>query len=241
MRTIPIELLFSLGQAGWPTDVLFRIAVERFGETKNMSFAAREVVTRADEQMDYLIAYDRVVNIMMALGEAGGVEVIKTEFGEEDRQTVRFSKSLTPELMGQAGELKLLLGLNPDLNEFHVTDRITGRAGDEILIQTRSLLSILSFLGMGMDVPTADAEENRILVTPDFLQTVIESRGPMRIRTQEERPEDSFAAVKFRNQWFYIDETDHLSKRTFSTVQLLFELLAPAGGGVAPLLSLPTG
>ena len=241
MRNIPVEVLFSLGQAGWPTDVLFRIAVERFGETQNMGFSASEVVAHADEQVKHLIRYDRVVNIIKELGQAGVVEVIQTELNGEDRQTVRFAEAMTPELMGATTELKSLLGLHPDRNEFHVTDHVVSRPDDEILIQTRSMLAILSFLGLGVEVPEADVDANRVMATPAYLLDVIKKRGPMRIRVQKEPPEDPFAAVHYRNHWFYIDATDHLSKRTFSTIQLLFELLAPSGVGATPLLSLPAG
>jgi hypothetical protein len=217
MRNIPLEALFSLGQAGWPMDVLFRISVERFGETKNMSFAAPAVVAQAGEQASYLIRYDHVVNIIMELSEAGVVEVTKTELDGEERQTVRFAGSKSPELMTLATELKTLLGLDPERNEFYVTDRIVGRTNDEILIQTRSMLAVLSFLSLGVGVPEADVDANRVMVTPEYLMKVIEKRGPMRMRVQKERPEDPFAAVQYRNQWFYIDATDHLSKRTFSS------------------------
>ena len=241
MRSIPLEALFSLGQAGWPMDVLFRVAVERFGETKNMSFAAPEVVAQAGEQANYLIRYDHVVNIIMELAEAGVVESTQTEHDGEERLTVIFSESMSPELMGAATELKALLGLDPERNEFYVTDRTVGREDDEVLIQTRSMLAVLSFLSLGVEVPEADVDANRVIVTPANLMKVIEKRGPMRIRVQKERPEDPFAAVQYRNQWFFIDATDHLSKRTFGTIQLLFELLAPGGSGTAPVLSLPAG
>lgn len=241
MRNIPVEVLFSLGQAGWPTDVLFRIAVERFGDTQNMGFSASEVVAHADEQVKHLTRFDRVVNIIKELGQAGVVEVIQTELDGEERQTVRFAKSMSPELMDAATELKSLLGLHPDRSEFYVTDRVVRRTDNEILIQTRSMLAILSFLGLGVEVPEADVDANRVIATPAYLLKVIEERGPMRIRVQKKRPEDPFAAVQFRNQWFYIDATDHLSKRTFGTIQLLFELLAPSGVSAAPLLSLPAG
>ena len=241
MRNIPVEVLFSLGQAGWPTDVLFRIAVERFGETQNMGFSTTEVVAHADEQVNYLVRYDRVVNIMKELGKAGVIEVIQTELDGEERQTVRFAESMRPELMDAATELKSLLGLRPDRNEFYVTDRIVSRTDNEILIQTRSMLAIMGFLGLGVEVPKEDVDANRVMATPAYLQKVIEGRGPMRIRVQKERPEDPFAAIQYRNHWFYIDATDHLSKRTFGTIQLLFELLAPSGSGATPLLSLPAG
>jgi hypothetical protein len=241
MRNIPLEALFSLGQAGWPMDVLFRVAVERFGETKNMSFAAPEVVAQAGEQASHLIRYDHVVNIIMELIEAGVVESTQTEHDGDDRLTVAFSESMSPELMELANELKALLGLDPERNEFYVTDRKVGRADDEILIQTRSMLAVLSFLSLGVEVPEADVDANRVMVTPAHLMKVIEKRGPMRIRVQKERPEDPFSAVQYRNQWFFIDATDHLSKRAFATIQLLFELLAPGGSDTSPLLSLPAG
>lgn len=241
LRNIPLEALFSLGQAGWPMDVLFRVAVERFGKTKNMSFAAPAVVAQAGEQASSLIRYDHVVNIIMELAEASVVESTQTEHDGEERLTVVFSGSMSPELMEEATELKVLLGLDPERNEFYVTDRIMGRADDEVLIQTRSMLAVLSFLSLGVEVPEADVEANRVMVMPAYLMKVIEKRGPMRIRVQKERPEDPFAAVQYRNQWFFIDATDHLSKRTFATIQLLFELLAPGGSGTAPFLSLPAG
>jgi len=143
--------------------------------------------------------------------------------------------------MEAATELKSSLGLQPDQNEFYVTDRILNRTEDELLVQTRSMLAVLSFLSLGVEVPDADVDANRVMVTPAYLTEVIEKRGPMRIRVQEEPPEDPFAAIQYRDHWFYIDATDHLSKRTFGTIQLLFELLAPSGSGAAPLLSLPAG
>jgi hypothetical protein len=241
MRNIPLEALFSLGQAGWPMDVLFRIAVERFGETRNMGFVAPAVIAKAGEQANYLVSYDHVVNIIMELVDAGVVETIQTELDGEERPIVRFAESMSPELIEATAELKSLLGLHPDRNEFYVTDRIVGRTNNEIIIQTRSMLAVLSFLSMGVDVPEADVHANRVLETPAFLMDIIEKRGPMRIRVQKEQPEDPFAVVQYRDHWFYIDATDHLSKRTFGTIQLLFELLAPSGSSAAPLLSLPAG
>ena len=240
LRNIPVEVLISLAQAGWPMDVLFRIAVERFGETQNMSFSASKLVDQAGEQAENLTRYDHVVNSIMKLGDAGVVETVQSEVADETRLTVKFARSMSAEQMEAATELKSLLGIHPDRNEFYVTDRILGRAEDEVLIQTRSMLAVLSFLGLGVEVPEADANANRVMVTTDSLKNVIEMRGPMRIRTQKEKPKDPFAAIQYRDYWFYIEATDHLSQRTFATTQLLFELLAPSGSSVAPFLSLPT-
>ena len=50
-----------------------------------------------------------------------------------------------------------------------------------------------------------------------------------------------FVAIQYRGHWFYVDESDLQSKRMFTLLMFLFELQAPAGGGAAPLITLPTG
>ena len=50
-----------------------------------------------------------------------------------------------------------------------------------------------------------------------------------------------FQAIRQKRDWFYIDHSDIKSKRTFATIQVFFQLAAPAGGAAAPLLTLPAG
>ena len=57
LQTIPIEVLFSLGQSGWSPEILFRMAVQRIGETENMGFTypESEAGLRAEaEKLAYL-------------------------------------------------------------------------------------------------------------------------------------------------------------------------------------------
>jgi hypothetical protein len=99
----------------------------------------------------------------------------------------------------------------------------------------------MSFLARGVDVPQEDVVANRVQPVPPDVQEIIDVRGPLRIRSQLEPPEDPYASVRYRDHWFYVDGADLRSKRAFATLMVLFELLAPGGGGAAPLLSLPTG
>lgn len=52
---------------------------------------------------------------------------------------------------------------------------------------------------------------------------------------------DVFLAVRYHDYWFYIDLTDHESKRAFGLLIYIFELQAPATSAAAPVLALPTG
>ena len=114
-------------------------------------------------------------------------------------------------------------------------------APDEISIQSRSLLAMISFLAKGVDVPNEDREAGRVVLLPDETKKALDAHGVLRIRSQKEKPVDPYVAIRYRNYWFYIDNTDTTSKRTFSTLQVLFQLQAPSRGNKAPLLTLPTG
>lgn len=238
LKAIPIDLLFALGQSGWPPDILLRIAVQRIGKAENMAFDQANVGgdpgVRAEARK--LEAYDRVVQLMLQLQDEGGFELVR---GPDEAPTLYFAADMPPELREMAAELRDRLGLEPGSNSFQVTDRLTGRSPGEILVRTRSLLAILSFLARGIEVPDEDAAANRASSLPPDVQRVIRDRGPLRIRSQENRPEDPHVAIRYRDQWFYVDGGDLLSKRTFATILVLFELLAPSGGGAAPILTLP--
>ena len=64
---------------------------------------------------------------------------------------------------------------------------------------------------------------------------------PLRIRTQPDRPEDAFIAIRHQGHWFYVEHADHASKRTIALLTVLFRLLAPDKPAAAPILTLPIG
>jgi hypothetical protein len=246
LQTIPIEVIFALGQSGWSTDNLLRIAVHRIGDAENMAFhhIASEQAYRAEAEK--LEIFDRVIQLMQRLDERNAFEVLRVDEDhdedlDDEPPIFRFARTMTPELRKLADELKGHLGLEPGRDSFVVTKRLTYRHAREILIQTRSMLAMMAFVSRGVDVPETDTAANRVQPVPPEVQEVLHERGPLRIRSQVERPEDPYAAVRFRDHWFYVDGADQRSKRAFTTLLVLFELLAPGGGGAAPLLSLPTG
>jgi len=58
------------------------------------------------------------------------------------------------------------------------------------------------------------------------------------IRHAAERPEDAFVAVESRGFWFYIDDRDVLSKRTFALVQILLSLTDSSTEARGPVVSI---
>ncbi|NNF46102.1 MAG: hypothetical protein HKN69_04965 [Desulfofustis sp.] len=68
-----------------------------------------------------------------------------------------------------------------------------------------------------------------------------EVRSRVFVKSDQNKPEDSFLAVKYRDYWFYIEDTDFRSKRMFSFLLFLLSLAEGGGEGLAPVLTLPTG
>ena len=199
MRNIPVDVLFALGQAGWPPDVLFRVAVDRVGNAQNMAFAAAEVALNAQEQVANLTIYDRVINLVTEMQWAGDLELV--ERATDGIEILRFSSGMSQEDSQKAREFKELVGLDPDRQEFRITDSTTQLGPDDILVQSRSLLAMINFLSLGVEIPEADALAERVVVTPAFVQEAFEERGPIRILSSVERPSDPYAAVRFRDHW----------------------------------------
>lgn len=247
LKPIPVEMIFSLSQAGWPVDILLSIALQRINNVENMGFGQVSAPGDLDRKQQFaeeerkLERYQRVLQLMLLLGRAGAIEVQRKEGDESVSPYLHFASDLSPDIQRLIDELKQVLDLSPEQDTFRITGRMTGRKADEITIQPRSLLAIMSYLSRGTDIPTKDKLNNRVVVLPEATEQKILKQMPLRIRSQKERPDDPYVAVRYREYWFYIDHADIKSKRTFATMQVLFQLQAPSGGTAAPLLTLPTG
>ena len=247
LKPIPVEVIFSLGQAGWPLDILLTIGLQRINDVKNMGFGLVPSPGDVDrdeqfaEEARNLQRFQRVLELLLILAREGVVEVQYRERDGTKLPYLNFAKRATPPVAALMNELKQILNLDPKQNTFQVTGRMTGRNANEITIQSRSLLSIMSFLSRGTEIPKRDLIGGRVVVIPPDAMEAIRERVPLHIRTSGVRPADPHVAVRYRSNWFYIDHSDIRSKRTFATMLVLFNLAAPTGSAQAPMLTLPTG
>lgn len=178
--------------------------------------------------------------IFLASNEAFEVQLV-----EENGVKVPFLLFADPAPEGtqsKIAEFNQHLGLAPKQNIFRITERVTGVKVDEISMETRSLSAMMTFLARGVQVPPEHLADGRVI---DFMMSNVGSDGtdliPLRILSSKKRPENSFAAIRHLNHWFYIDNKDIESKRSLGLLISLFRVLAPSGRGAAPMLTLPAG
>lgn len=137
-------------------------------------------------------------------------------------------------LSAEAREVLELLGLSPELSSYRVSGVSAQRMPGTISIRARSVLGTMFYLSQGVEVPEGD-DAARDLGGPESL-----ADPRLHVRTSDKAPKHAYVAVEYRDRWFYIDETDHGSKRAFVLLSFLFNLTsAPSAGG--PVLTVGAG
>jgi len=248
LSDIPSEIIFAAAQAGWPVDVFMRIAIQRLGATENMSFGEipasgdSDSKTQVESDFKKLKRFERMIDLIFILSDSEVIEVQEVEKDEKSERYFLIAEEVPEDLRPLLGELRQLIGL-ANRNRFRITDRVTNLKDDEISIQTRSVMAMMEFMARGVEVPLEHLEDGWVI---DYgLQTsegeVAKALIPFKMRSSKNRPANVFAAVRFRDYWYYIDHADITSKRALSLIIVLFRLQAPTPAGAAPILTLPTG
>jgi len=62
----------------------------------------------------------------------------------------------------------------------------------------------------------------------------------VRVLSSKKKPVDAYVAVPYRDYWFWIDDLDLQSKRSFAFMMLLFTLSDSGAKESLPLLTIPT-
>jgi hypothetical protein len=218
----PSAVLFVI-EAGWPADLVFRLTV------KSINGLNDEPPT-ADK-------YDRVATLMRQLQLAQAFSM-RVQGDPKALQSVVFifqNRNLSPESARQIQELQTLLGLALTKHEVTVTFGVVQAKDDEIALQTRSILQVLLTLGGNVDVPPADASEGRALPGKPLRGDGV---GRMRIRYAPDQPADALVRVPYRGGWFWIDDRDLESKRTFALTMLLSTLTETGAREALPLVTI---
>ena len=248
LSDIPSEIIFAAAQAGWPVDVFMRIDIQRLGKAENMAFGEVRVPTlmggqdRSESELKKLKRFERMIDLIFVLSDQ---EVIEVQEIEKDGKTDRYlviAEEVPDNMKSLLAELKLILGLS-NLNRFRITDRVANIEDDEITIQTRSVMAMMEFMARGVEVPAEHLAQGWVVDygLQDSKGQVAKGLIPFRMRSNKNRPETAFAAVKHHDHWYYIDHADITGKRALSLIIVLFRLQAPTPAGAAPILSLPTG
>lgn len=125
-----------------------------------------------------------------------------------------------------------LLGAPEGTRRLTVTGRGFDRADDTLELGTRSLLGALFYASLGIEVAPDDPR------VPPY----VGRRPPyLHVRSGPIAPSRAYVRIPYRGNWYWIDDADLSTKRTFSLLSLLFSLMSAPDAAGRPVLTVPTG
>jgi len=183
-----------------------------------------------------------LVEKLRAIQESGEIGLRVKKTGDQVTTLIVFGKETSPVIEADRAEVRKLLGLDPQANEFGVVYGSVAANDKEIAMLTRSVIEILNDLSSYIDVPAADVEQKRTYPSPaPELANGVPVPPLIRIFSSQQKPDDAFAAVPYGQGWYWIDNKDFPSKRLFSFIMFLFTLTDTGEKQGAPIITIPAG
>jgi hypothetical protein len=244
LRPIDLRTIQLLVYSGWDVDRIFRMMIQNFEELTNCpenTVPAPELLPNYHlftEASDLLRMFQRRGELQM------GVKVKEAKENESDEVSLQISFPAGSE---QGQRLAKLI---------HCTQIMRGRFVKEILlgfnpeghigIMPRSILSCMYHLSQGVIVPPQHVECGMVRAPvcwedDEHVEWKNLFCDLMTVHCSIRAPSQSFISVKYRDFWFYIDDCDLASKRTFALLLQLYNLNAIVPKNRGPILSLPVG
>jgi hypothetical protein len=236
MTPIPPAAIISLIEAGWPAEFVLRLGVQGVNGVYNRSGAALK--GRGADPRFY-----QLIEAMGRVQRSGTVGIRVPPAKTKDVVPVMvFSRNADEAFEADRRLIRDILGLNAKENQFSLVFGLVPQNDREIAILSRSMLDILVDLSGNIEVPEVHVFEKRTFPTreEDVFQGEKVQRL-MRIHSQEKKPDDAFAAVRFHNYWYWIDDRDWISKRIFSLIMFLFTLTEKPEKEGVPIVTIPAG
>ncbi len=237
MTAIPETTIFELCQSGWGMDQLFECCVQRVNGIPNVS-----IVGMRDSRRPPDPRFTRVAALLRQLQDAG-LLVFAFEASAGGAKDVYLRAAPDPRGMPQErAELRELLGYSEArLTSLKLVAAPFQSSPDELAMQTRSLLGVMWALARGVAVPDEHVErgwtDERAAATQPW-----DGDAPpewLHVGCSVLPRADAYVQVFYKGHWFYIDESDVTSKRTFALLDCLFSLQQTEKSQDLPIVTVP--
>ena len=230
LTPFPPESVFALIQAGWPAELLFSLAIKTINGVEN-AVAAPDGRRRADP------TFGELLGIWTRLRAARAIGFRREEEGGAARTIIYLSPQRTaPGVAADVAALRRILRLDAYVTEYRLAYGLVPDRPDEITVLTASVLELMNELAWRIDVPPKHVADGRTDI--GFAEDGAGPGSQIRIHHAEDRPADAYVAVKARNVWFFINDRDVASKRTFAMLQVMLSITEPGDNARGPVVTI---
>ncbi len=226
----PAELL-SLAQSGAPIDLLFRLGVQSVNGLPNGA------TTIGSEPQEASVGFQALMRALREVQATGAVSLRFQRHPAGGRVHLLLDGD-DPRARAAARRVRQLLGVGPAEREFEVVYGRGRQGPGQVAVLTRSVLQILYELGSQMEVPEADIRRGETRAAEAGAPADPRERL-VHVRHGRSAPRDAYAAVEYRDRWFWIDAGDYRSKSVFAFAHVLQTLAESGQGQPTPIVTIP--
>jgi hypothetical protein len=227
LQPITPTAIFQMLQAGWSANLVLSTAVSSINGLRNVG-----PVTEGDP------GYREMVDALTRIQRAGAIGM-RVEPHKEGSTIVLVMRrgAVDKSILEDGRRVRELLGLEQGPDEFEITFGLLPRNNREIAVLSRSMMEIMLNLGAGVEVPAEHLGSGRASPgRPADSQAAV----LVRIHSGSAAPSNTYAAVQFKDYWYWIDDTDTASKRIFTFLMLLFSLAETGQPAAVPVVTVPS-
>ena len=164
-----------------------------------------------------------------------GFELESDSKNKHDIILVLDKQDLAEPTMQKSRRVGEIIGLDPGQDRYRVIYAPFKIDSSTLSIQTRSVIQMLGAMAGFIDVPAESAS----FATPGYDLSQI-SRLPFHVLSGPDKPDQSFARVKYGDYWYWIENSDISSKRVFTLMLFITTLTNQATDENVPVLTIPT-
>ena len=234
MTPLPPESVFFMIQSGWPADGVLLSAVSSINGLKNQTSSIKGTEPPTPEFL-------RALALMRQIQLSGGVALrIQQDAQKEETSILALRRpDIAPETLAESVELRRLLRLDPEATEFKLVFGSTAANDKELAVVTRSIIQLMGAMAAEVEVPAQDLAKHSAAPGWESMSNATNAVRLIEIHSSKNNPEHAFVSVNYRDTWFWIDDRDLKSKRTFSFMMLLFTLADTGEKVPLPQVTIP--
>lgn len=216
---LSFKTIFLLCNGGWNIERLLQLSVRRFGDFYNTN----GLITAETHRHPF--GYYKFLKIthyfrVLQLHDSIDVHFVPNDKNRDHEYMVikfRKTKRETAEL-----KLKRLLNIPANARTIYLTTEDNFLPGSNVVVvKFRSIFAIMSYLADAVQVPASDVAIPQCKLLKIPMLRICSSNTPV----------NSMISAFYRGHYFYINEGDVQSKRTFLLLEALYQLSAGIEGG----------
>ena len=228
LQPIPPVAIFQLLQGSWPAEIVLPTVVNSINGLRNSS-----------QGKDADPEFHKLVKTLSRIQRTGGLGIRIEPHKATGPVFIVLGNSESAALTQDRHQVRNLLKLEENVGEFGITYGLFPRNRREVAMLSRSMMEVMLQLGHGIELPETHKTNGK--AHPGFAKPGDNQATPLvRIHSGKNAPASTYAAIQYKDYWYWIDDNDFMSKRTFTFLLILFSLAETGQSVASPVVTIPS-